>query len=128
MNAENIYAKAVRNCEEAKARYPHLDPTLYDSPCEVEFALALHERGLVWAPRHHVGKYRMDFAFPKSKIDVEVDGATYHAFPDQQKRDDRRDAYLNQRGWFVVRISAHDAKFKTADAIQKVKKALVMCS
>lgn len=102
-----------------------MDPELYDSQDEAQFAYEMHQRKLVWTPRHMVAGHRLDYAFVPEKLDVELDGATYHAYPNQQRRDDARDAKLNRAGWIVLRVSAYDAKFKTHDSIQKIQKALV---
>jgi very-short-patch-repair endonuclease len=49
------------------------------------------------------GKYVADFATHAAKLIVEVDGG-WHDFPDAQARDAERDAWLNSRGYRVLRV------------------------
>jgi very-short-patch-repair endonuclease len=47
----------------------------------------------------------LDRAFLEEMVNVEMDGAAYHAAAGQRDRDLRRDALLAQLGWLVVRFS-----------------------
>lgn len=58
-------------------------------------------------------RFELDFAFPQERVDVECDGAAYHAGPMSQVRDRRRDEALAACGWRVLRFSWKDV---TADA------------
>jgi very-short-patch-repair endonuclease len=53
--------------------------------------------------QHRVGKYRLDFAWPKVKIALEADG-WYHRSPEGSARDAERDAWLRSQGWVVLRV------------------------
>lgn len=116
-NLRKYSADQIKKC-------PHLNPDLYDSPVEYGFATLLHDSGLVWTPRHQAGKYRLDFAFLNEMVDVEIDGVLYHGLPDQQRRDDFRDKYLNGKGWLVLRISAYDAQMNGHQKINNIKTLL----
>lgn len=48
--------------------------------------------------------FMLDFAIPKIKLDVEVDGEIFHSGDEQQKHDQERDFLLAQRGWTVLRF------------------------
>ena len=52
--------------------------------------------------------YLLDFAFPRLKLDIEVDGTYWH----KQRRDkDRlRDNALKRMGWNILRFNEHDLK------------------
>ena len=50
-----------------------------------------------------VGPFIADFACVEGCLIVEVDGGT-HSEPDEVARDARRTAFLEQRGWRVLRI------------------------
>jgi very-short-patch-repair endonuclease len=51
-----------------------------------------------------VGPYRLDFALPAARIDIEADGWV-HTNRDTRARDRERDRKLKSWGWTVVRIS-----------------------
>ena len=55
--------------------------------------------GMYWC-QWQEGRYRLDFAFPPIKLNVETDGRRYHS----KTRDDMRDLYLRGRGWIVMRL------------------------
>lgn len=54
---------------------------------------------------HWRRKYRIDIAFPKQKLAVEVDGYR-HKLASQRESDERKDDYLRERGWRIFRIPA----------------------
>lgn len=120
-NISRIMAEFGKN----KKLPDHLKESVYDSPDEFHFAMELHLAGIkIWQTRHHVGKHRLDFAFLEEKIDVELDGITFHGSPDRQRKDQTRDKALNSKGWIVYRLSAWDAKNKKEFHIQNIKKLL----
>lgn len=53
--------------------------------------------------------FRLDFAHPGLKLDVEIDG-TSHRHADRKARDIERDAVLAALGWRVLRIQARDVQ------------------
>lgn len=53
--------------------------------------------------QYTVGKYRLDFAWPKIKLAVEADG-WHHRSPEGAARDAERDAWLRSEGWIVLRV------------------------
>lgn len=53
--------------------------------------------------QHPVGPYIADFACAKAKLIIEVDGAT-HGSDREQTRDEKRTAFLESRGWRVLRV------------------------
>lgn len=53
--------------------------------------------------QHQVGRYVLDFAWPKLKIAIEADGRVHRA--DATYQHDRiRDAWLRGQGWLVFRV------------------------
>lgn len=70
-------------------------------------ALRLHRWRVPFVQQHPVGRYRLDFAVPKVKIAIEVDGP-HHLRPDVAHRDALRDAWLRERGWVILRVTAGD--------------------
>ena len=52
-----------------------------------------------------VGHYRLDFTFADKMIDFEIDGRQ-HSDTERVKHDNKRDAYLKNKGWIIRRLSA----------------------
>ncbi|HDN26257.1 MAG TPA: DUF559 domain-containing protein, partial [Thioploca sp.] len=61
--------------------------------------------------------YALDFAIycPKGKIDVEIDGDTWHANPKKAAQDNRRDNALESAGWNVLRFNTDQVKEEMAE-------------
>src|SRR5579871_936448 len=59
----------------------------------------------VFRRQHPIGPYVLDFYCSKARLAVEIDGIS-HDLGDQPQRDHERDAWLQQRGVTVMRISA----------------------
>lgn len=55
--------------------------------------------------QHSIEPYFLDFYCAKAKVCVEIDGIA-HNTGDRPARDERRDAWLRERGIEVVRIAA----------------------
>jgi very-short-patch-repair endonuclease len=51
---------------------------------------------------------RLDFAYPRVRIGIELDGAAYHSGAEARKRDRRRDNRLGIIGWRVLRFDWDD--------------------
>ncbi len=48
--------------------------------------------------------FMADFALPRSRIDIEVDGDWWHGKTIQRLRDNRRDMELRRHGWHILRV------------------------
>jgi len=84
---------------------------------ERRFMGYLKEHGIKgWIREFPLGKSQLDFAFPKYKIDVEIDGPS-HLLPNRKKADRNRDARLKQMGWRVLRFDLRDVLCKEAKCI-----------
>jgi very-short-patch-repair endonuclease len=75
---------------------------------KTEVILWLHLRklrdiGYNFRRQHPVGPYVADFAIHTGKLIVELDGET-HGTEEEIAHDRRRDAYLESKGWRVLRI------------------------
>ena len=53
---------------------------------------------------HRIGPYTADFFWPSHNLVVETDGDDYHGHVIAMRRDSKRDAYLQRRGFTVLRI------------------------
>lgn len=73
-----------------------------------------------WIYKYRHGIYEYDFAFPKLKIDVEVDGGT-HKTEKVKKIDIKRDDFSYKNGWSVLRFDAEIVKKDVISCITKLK-------
>jgi very-short-patch-repair endonuclease len=64
-----------------------------------------HLAGLRFRRQHPVGPYILDFYCAESQLCVEVDGAS-HDNPERATHDERRAAWLEDRGIRVLRVPA----------------------
>jgi very-short-patch-repair endonuclease len=54
---------------------------------------------------YRIGLYELDFAIPEKKIDIEIDGSQ-HSYDEKIKiSDDKRNMFLEQNGWDIIRIN-----------------------
>ncbi len=65
--------------------------------------------GCKFRRQHPIGPYILDFYCAEAKLAVEVDGAV-HDQPDQVAHDQRRTAWLGERGVKVIRVRAIHVK------------------
>jgi len=63
--------------------------------------------GLRFRRQYPIGPYFADFACPRIRLIVEVDGAT-HWTDEAQARDARRREQLKREGWHEIRVSNDD--------------------
>ena len=49
--------------------------------------------------------YRLDLAYERERVAVEMDGHQWHSSREQRERDMRRDAALAAAGWLTLRFS-----------------------
>jgi very-short-patch-repair endonuclease len=52
-----------------------------------------------WGPKN---KYRLDFAYPRLRLAIEVNGWVYHSSPEHARRDAARRNRLQRAGWIVL--------------------------
>lgn len=80
------------------------------SPPELKLWLELKAGSLGRCPfrrQHPIGPYILDFYAPTARLCVEIDGYS-HGVGDQERRDERRDAWLALSHIEVMRIAASD--------------------
>ena len=59
---------------------------------------------------YNIGMYWSDFVFPKLKIAIECDGNYFHKFKKAKMRDARKEIWLKQQGWQVIRLTEDETK------------------
>jgi very-short-patch-repair endonuclease len=76
----------------------------------------------VFRRQHPIGPYVLDFYCAKANLAVEIDGIS-HDLGDRPRRDDRRNAWLEEQGVTLMRIPAAELMYsidETADAIVRM--------
>ena len=71
--------------------------------------------GVAFRKQHPIDPYVADFYCSRSKLVIEIDGQA-HDRGDRPRRDERRDAFLQERGYRVLRIAA-DEVLKDPDGV-----------
>lgn len=64
----------------------------------------LDNNGLEYEEQLKIGLYYLDFAFPKQKIDLEIDGEQHYSDQRIIESDKRRTEALTKLGWQTIRI------------------------
>ena len=64
--------------------------------------------------------YKMDFAIPDLKIDIEADGKIFHEGPEKKARDHKRDTVLANRGWIVLRFTEREIENQIDSVVQSI--------
>ena len=71
--------------------------------------------GCKFRRQHPIGPYIADFACISERLIIEVDGAT-HRTAQELEHDALRTAYLEKRGWRIVRVTNADV-FENMDGV-----------
>lgn len=76
------------------------------SEAERLFVRLLKQAGITgWRANHRVGGYRVDVAFLRQKVAVEIDGFAFHSSSDDFHRDRLRQNDIALAGWQVLRFT-----------------------
>ncbi len=80
------------------------------TPAEAKIWARVRNRGLGFKIRrqHPIWRFIADFYCAEAKLVIEIDGDS-HAEPDQEEYDNARTAWLEDRGYKVIRFTNHDA-------------------
>ncbi len=95
-------------------------------PGEGPLQKALEEAGLHPVAQYPIfGRY-LDLALVKEKIDIEVDGQSFHLDRNgcTKASDIHRDLILETNGWRVIRVWHHEVMQNIEDCVRKVKAAV----
>jgi very-short-patch-repair endonuclease len=86
----------------------------FDSPFEEEVFDRLEQAGFRVSTQVGTGPYRIDLAVEDPDdpsrfcVGIECDGASFHALRSVRERDVARQAFLESRGWHIVRVWSTD--------------------
>ncbi len=87
--------------------YPQTTPKP-ESPIEEQFWAIGQSKIAGLTPQYQVGKYRLDFAVPSKMVAIELDGHDYHSSKQQRTADAKRERYLQENGWLVIRFTGSE--------------------
>ena len=76
--------------------------------------------GYKFVRQHPIGPYFADFACREKRLVVELDGSQHAA----SEHDRRRDAFMREAGWSVIRFWSHDARGQTRSVCETILAAL----
>ena len=105
---------------------------LAESPGESWTRLAIHDDDIPapepqhWVEHGGVQLFRLDLAWPRSRVAVEYDGEEWHdRTPEQGIADQARRTWLGNQGWTVIVVKKHQFKGPARDAwLREVRLAL----
>lgn len=95
---------------------PHMSPWVYShytkrrSYAERYWKKILEKNGLDFEEQFQISRYCLDFAIVEKKIDIEIDGEQHHQDQRIIESDKRRNTYLQNLGWKIIRIRWSDYK------------------
>jgi len=70
-------------------------------------------------PQYGIEPYTVDFCLPAAKIVIELDGKQYHDTPRGRERDAKKDRFLGELGWSVLRFSGAEIYEDTIKCVEK---------
>ena len=96
------------------------------TPPEAKVWHAVRDRQLGFKIRrqHPIGRFIADFYWAEERLVIEIDGDT-HAAPDQAAYDSTRTAWLEERGYRVLRFQARDVDHGLDAVLQAIREACV---
>ena len=70
--------------------------------------------------KHGKHLYTIDFAMPRIKLGLEVDGGIFHSTDEQITRDRQRDSNLGSLGWTILRFTDDEIESKPRAVIDRI--------
>ena len=94
------------------------------TPPEAKVWHAVRKRQLGFKIRrqHPIGRFIADFYCAEARLVIEIDGDT-HAAPDQAAYDSARTAWLEERGYKVIRFQAGEVDRNLQGVLRRIKEA-----
>lgn len=77
-----------------------------------------------WIANFPVGPFVVDFAFPDSKLVIEIDGFAFHSGVDDFVKDRNRQNYLVLHRWKVLRFTWWDLIERPERVIAEIRRAI----
>jgi very-short-patch-repair endonuclease len=93
-----------------------------DSAAERLLVRLLREAGVSgWVLGHPFGPWRIDLAFPREKVAVEVDGWAWHVDAERFRNDRRKQNALVRDGWDPPRFTWHDLDGRPREVVEEIR-------
>ncbi len=96
-------------------------PKYVGTSIEIAIRRALDLLGVVYEYDIQISRYQIDIYVPLYKLIVECDGTYWHGRPEQVERDKRKDAWLTNLGYKVVRLGESEIR---NDPVSAARRAL----
>lgn len=123
---EKISKARIKYLEEHPDQVPYLlNHSSVESYPEKYFESILTKTELKYERYYQISIYQLDFAFIEIGVDLEVDGEQHYSNPDVMKSNKKRDIFLKNNDWKVIRIKWGDFKrLKDFEKIEYIKNLL----
>ena len=96
-----------------------------DSAAERLLVRLLREARITgWALGHPFGSYRIDLAFPGTRLAIEVDGWAWHVDAARFRADRRKGNAITRAGWDLLRFTWHDLDGRPAEVLAEIRETL----
>ena len=96
-----------------------------DSAAERLLVRILRKAGIEgWVLGHPFGPWRVDLAFLRQKVAVEVDGWAWHVDAERFRGDRRKQNALVRAGWNPLRFTWHDLDGRPAEVVTEIRATL----
>jgi len=93
--------------------------------CEIEDAGLPRPEPQFWVIHRGRKLFRLDLAYPKSKVCVEYDGEEFHGDDKAREHDRKRRKWLRDHGWTVIVVTKDDFKGEALEAwLRELREAL----
>jgi very-short-patch-repair endonuclease len=93
-----------------------------DSTAERLLTKLLRDAGITgWVLGYPFGRYRIDLAFPASKLAIEVDGWAWHVDAERFRNDRRKGNAITREKWDLLRFTWHDLDGSPAGTVQEIE-------
>lgn len=77
-----------------------------------------------WYANYRFGPYSLDIAFPKQRVDIEIDGWAFHSDQEAFQKDRARQNWLMLQGWQVLRFTWLDLTQKPERVLAAIRAAI----
>jgi very-short-patch-repair endonuclease len=96
-----------------------------DSAAERLLVRILREAGITgWVLGHPFGPWRIDLAFCRQKVAIEVDGWAWHVDAERFRNDRRKQNSLVAAGWDPLRFTWHDLDGRAGEVVAEIRATL----
>jgi very-short-patch-repair endonuclease len=113
-----IFGEEIENTFSA---HPFSKVNKCESPLEARFFIFSLDRFPEIEPQFIVDQYRLDFAIPREKVAIEIDGHEFHKTKEQRTKDTKRERYLQSKGWQVIRFTGTEIFENVYGCVEEVK-------